>query len=149
MSSVNRLGSRLQVFEDHCILDFITLEKQGRPGAIRGYLRVKKFPEDPTLCPVSSLISYNNKVAVLAPVRETFFVSFCTPHHCVLPKTLARWTTSVLEAAGVDTAIWGAHATRSASALHHRKQMSVLQLHKLADWSCAGNVYKTFYERYL
>ena len=64
------------------------------------------------------------------------------------PKTLARWTISMLDLAGVDTSIWKSHACRSASALHHRtsRQLSCIEVHKLADWSLAGNIFKKFYE---
>ena len=45
---------------------------------------------------------------------------------------LARWTMSLLTAAGVDTT----HSARSASALHHRRHLSVLQIHRTGtQWS--------------
>ena len=77
VSSVARLGPSLRVFEvtfhflftfiytliqDHCVLDLISLEKQGRPGSVRGYLRVQKFYEDLDLCPVAALATYVNQV---------------------------------------------------------------------------------------
>ena len=80
LSSLARLGSQLLVFEvskylkhncviilkfnfqDHCILSFTSLEKQGRPGNIRGYLRVLRFIEDPNLCPVEALVCYHEQV---------------------------------------------------------------------------------------
>lgn len=133
------------------MLDLVDLEKQGRPGHVRGYLRVQQFPHDQALCPVAALVVYCNKVSTLSPDRNSLFVSFCKPHACVSPKTLARWTISMLDLAGVDTSIWKSHACRSASALHHRtsRQLSCIEIHKLADWSLAGNIFKKFYERYL
>lgn len=83
------------------------------------------------------------------PARETFFVSYCKPHACVSAKTLSRWTVVLLSAAGIDTTVWAPHATRSAAALHHRKQLSCIELHRLADWSLASGVFKMFYERYI
>ena len=47
--------------QDHCVLSFTCLEKQGRPGHVRGYLPVQKF-EDVSLCPVSALVAYVDQV---------------------------------------------------------------------------------------
>ena len=88
-------------------------------------------------------------MSLLTHERETYFVSFCTPHACVTVQTLTRWILSLLEEAGVDTSKWKSHAVRSASALHHRRNLSVLQIQKLADWSATGGVFRTFYEKYL
>ena len=52
----------LFVFQDHAVLSFLMLEKQGRPGCVRGYLSVQKFSEDASLCPVAALVAYSNKV---------------------------------------------------------------------------------------
>ena len=78
LSSLNRLGPELLVFEvrlfnvfnqftlfclqDHCVLNFITLEKQGRPNRVRGYLRVQRFLQDTSLCPVAALVTYQAQV---------------------------------------------------------------------------------------
>ena len=89
------------------------------------------------------------QVSTLNPDRKAFFVSYCTPFACVSTQTLTRWTLSTLQAADVDTNVWKSHAIRSASVLHHRRSLSVLQIHRLADWSTASGVFKTFYEKYL
>ena len=125
-----------------------------------------RFTEDPELCPVEALVCYHNqvftmhlmynvyyypcfKVSLLNTTRSAFFVSYCTPFACVSTQSLTRWTIFLLEAAGVDTAVWKSHAMRSASALHHRRSLSVLQIHRRADWSTAGGVFRTFYEKFL
>ena len=45
------------MFQDHCILNFVCVEKQRRPDHVRGYLPVQKL-EDASLCPVSALVAY-------------------------------------------------------------------------------------------
>ena len=54
-----------QLFQDHCIIDLLSLEKHSRSSNVRGYLSVKKFHEDPSLCPVEALVSYSNKVTTV------------------------------------------------------------------------------------
>ena len=51
--------------QDHCVINLIHLEKQSRPGKVRGHVRVQKFHEDPSLCPVAAVMCYNNKVKQL------------------------------------------------------------------------------------
>lgn len=150
MSSLSRLGPDLRIlFKDHAVLTLSALEKQARPSHVRGYLRVHRFSEDPSLCPVAALTTYCDQISRLNPSRAALFASFCAPYDVVTPQTLARWTVALLTAAGVDTSVWKSHSARSASALHHRRHLSVLQIHRLADWSSSSGVFKTFYERFL
>ena len=61
-------------FQDHCILTFTSLEKQGRPGNVRGYLRVLRFNQDPSLCPVAALVTYHNQVCLLCNHLKCVFL---------------------------------------------------------------------------
>ena len=49
--------------QDGLIVPFGDLEKQGRPGKVRGFVQLIKFEEMPSLCPVSSLLSYLSHVS--------------------------------------------------------------------------------------
>ena len=51
------------MFQDHCILNFVCLEKQRRPDHVRGYLPVQKL-EDASLCPVAALVAYVDQVCI-------------------------------------------------------------------------------------
>ena len=50
-------------FQDHVIIDLTDLEKTSRPGNIRGHLRIQKFCDDSSLCPMEALIEYFNRVS--------------------------------------------------------------------------------------
>ena len=79
VSSCARLGPDLLVYkvikclfyfhhykfyiQDHVIVNLVSLEKQSRPGNIRGYLRIQNFIEDLHLCPMAALVEYNNRVS--------------------------------------------------------------------------------------
>ena len=54
---------------DSVVLHLHALEKQGRPGNLRGFFTVEKF-EDPHLCPVAAIIEYNHRVS---PVHLSIF----------------------------------------------------------------------------
>ena len=81
---------------------------------------------------------------------DALFLSLVPPHKPVVAGTLARWLARVLEMAGVDTAVFAPHATRSASAAYLKtvKRLSVKAICKIADWSSLSPVFKKFYDRY-
>ena len=66
VSSVARLGPTVTEKLDHVILHLFTLEKQGRPGNVRGYIPIPKF-EDPLLCPARTIIYYVDKASLSFP----------------------------------------------------------------------------------
>ena len=57
--------TNISSLQDHCVINLTSLEKQSRPGHVRGYLRVQKFSEDPELCPSQTLSEYFTKVSFL------------------------------------------------------------------------------------
>jgi len=149
MNSAANLGREFLVFKDHCVINLTSLEKQSRPGHVRGYLRVQKFSEDPELCPSQTLSEYFTKTRELNPNATSFFVSLQKPHSGVTSQTLARWTTELLTAAGIDTSIFSPHATRSAAGALLSRKLTSVQICKLADWSTSSGVYEKFYNLYV
>ena len=91
LSSMGRLGPQLLVYEvimiklavthvysyfqDHCVLSLTSLEKQGRPGSVRGYLRIQRFNEDPLLCPVAALVEYDRQVLPVWVIKSSCIIS--------------------------------------------------------------------------
>ena len=81
----------------------------------------------------------------------SFFVALVKPHKSVTSQTLAKWMKSTLTAAGVDINVWKPHAVRSAAAAHLKldKNLDLVQLCKLADWSNVSGTFEKFYHRYV
>ena len=46
------------------MVDLLCLEKQGRPGHVRGFVSVNRFTDEPKLCPVAALTEYSLRVSV-------------------------------------------------------------------------------------
>ena len=113
-------------------------------------MNVKTFTDDPLLCPVLSLTDY---LARTTQFRETdggkHFLSYIKPHKAVAAQTLVRWMREVLKAAGIDTAMFFQHSTRSASAAYLRKQRAatVKQICQAAHWSQKSGTFRKFYDR--
>ena len=74
VSSLARLGPLVTEHRDHVTLHLHSLEKQGRPGRVRGYIAVQRF-EDPTLCPASAILAYRDKV-------NTYVTCFSLYNYC-------------------------------------------------------------------
>ena len=55
------------------IIHLTTLEKQSRPNNIRGFLRIQRFCNDVSLCPMAALIEYFNRVSVCWPNLNIFY----------------------------------------------------------------------------
>ena len=114
-------------------------------------MNVLAFPESPSICPVLSLETYLGRTAPLRhPEANRMFISQRKPHEPVKAQTLARWMTNIMAAAGVDTAMFKQHSTRSASAAwleKGTKSMSVAQICKHAQWSNLTTTYRKFYHK--
>ena len=65
VSSISRLGPVVSEHRDHVITHLHHLEKQARPGSVRGFIPIRKFPEDLHLCPAAALLEYCTRVSNL------------------------------------------------------------------------------------
>ena len=109
------------------------------------------FPEQPSICPVLSLKDYLVRTAPLRAVDAKYmFIQLRKPYKSVSSQTLARWITSIMADAGVDTTTFRQHSTRSASAAwleSGTKKMSVAQICKQGQWYSLTTTYRKLYHR--
>lgn len=137
------------------------LVKTSRPGGLQPVLVLPRYPQDTNLCVVTTLHKYIDMTQNMVGLSrdKKLFVSFARPHKAVSKDTIARWIRTVMGLAGIDTAKFKAHSTRSAStsaALRHKVPIDTVL--KTAGWSNAGTFArfynkkvedKTFYGRML
>ena len=125
--------------------------QHSRPKTIRGHADVMSFPEQPSFCPVLSLKDYLVRTAPLHAVDTKYmFIQFRKPYKSVSSQNLARWITSIMADAGVDTTMFPHHSTHSASAAwleSGTKKMSVAHICKQGQWSSLTTTYRKFYHR--
>ena len=109
------------------------------------------FPESPSIYPVLSLKDYLVRTAPLCAVdAQHMFIQLRQPHKSVSSQTLARWITSMMADAGVDTSSFHQHSTRSALAAWLEtgtKKMSVAQICRNAQWSNLTTTYRKLYHK--
>ena len=123
------------------------LAKQSRQGKPIAEFFFPSFPENPTLCPVSSLNVYLSKTKPLRGEEPRLFISFIKPHKAVTSSSIARWLKTTLEEAGIDTAVFGAHSTRGASSSAAAiAGITTADILKAANWS-SESVFQKFYHK--
>ena len=87
------------------------------------------------------------KPNICVEVRTRLFISFVKPHKAVTSSSITRWLRTVLEEAGIDSSIFGAHSTCGAStSAAARGGVTLEDILKAANWS-SESVFQRFYHK--
>lgn len=114
---------------------FSELLKQSRPNYHLQPLLLEEFAACKELCVVSYLRIYISKTRVINAHSSRLFVSYKKPHKAVSRDTIARWIRTALAMCGIDTAIFKAHSTRTASSSKSAKFLPIEKVLKAGGWS--------------
>ena len=125
------------------------LAKQSRQGKPRAEFFFPAFPSNSRLCPQQTLRAYEQRTESFRTggneEQTRLFLAVVRPHKPVCSSTLARWLKSLLDKAGIDTSIFKAHSTRSATASAAANTgITTGDILKAADWS-SETVFTKFY----
>lgn len=107
-------------------------------------------PDRPNICPVRALRAYLNQTATLRGSdvhRESLWLSERRPHLPLSSKSISARVLSVMQAAGIDTSLYKAHAVRVAAvakAMESGVPLDDVLVH--GRWR-SENVFRVFYER--
>ena len=124
-----------------------TVAKQSRQGTKIAEFFFPSFPRNRKICPVRSINCYLDRTLRLRGGEPKLFLSFIKPHKPVTSTTIARWLRTVLEQAGIDSAVFGAHSTRGASSsAAARGGITTEDILKAANWS-SESVFQRFYHK--
>ncbi|KAM4696339.1 LOW QUALITY PROTEIN: uncharacterized protein WCC33_015103 [Rhinophrynus dorsalis] len=104
------------------------------------------FPSQPQLCVVKCLQEYEKRTAPHRnPKWSQLLISFRTPFLPVSAATLARWVRWIMQLAGINIALFGAHSSRGAMASMALQSGGRLEdILRAADWS-RESTFKEFY----
>ena len=110
-----------------------------------------KYSECEKLCVLRCLQCYIMRTDLFRPARDSnianqLLLSYHRPHHRVQTCSIAHWIKSILGSAGIDTAIFKGHSTRSASTSKARAGgVSLEEVIKMADWSGSSSFTRFYY----
>ena len=116
--------------------------KTRQPGSV---IQLTPFEEE-KLCVVTLLHQY---LAATKSVRkdDNLLISYVKPYRAVTCDTIRRWILGVMTSAGVNTSIFKAHSTRSASAsAASRNKVPIAAIMRAGMWR-SENTFSKFYNR--
>ena len=125
--------------DDKCTIYIGKLLKHSRPVELRAY------PLDSKLCVVTCLKAYLKATNNIRQDETSLFLTYQKPHKAASKDTIARWIKPTLTLAGIDTHVYGAHSTRSASTSAAARQgLPTTTILQSAGW-CSNNTFEKFY----
>ncbi len=101
--------------ESKCVFLLTSLLKTSAPNRHLTHIEFLAYPQDPKLCVINCLNAYLKRTKPHRCGTLQLFLSIQKPFKAVSCDTISRWLKSVLDMAGIDTAIFTAHSTRTAS----------------------------------
>ena len=138
----NFLTKHTSVYTFH----FAKITKTARQGRLRPPVELKSFP-DKNLCVCHCIDVYLERTKPWRKNEGQLLLSFVEPHQCITTQTVSRWIVEILTLSGIDTSIFKAHSTRSASASKASSQgISTKDILKRGHWS-KGSTFQKFYYR--
>lgn len=130
-----------------CTFSFTEHLKHSRPGKKALVLELRPYIPDRNLCVITVLKEYLGKTLSLRKNESQLLISYAKPHLAVSRDTIARWLRTIMEKAGVNTAIYKPHSTRAAvTSKAARANVPIEDILKAAGWSTAGTFGK-FYNK--
>ena len=114
--------------------------KTYRKGTVNGKdlqqkIKVKSYPANEKLCPVTTLNVYLHRLKDKR-TSSKLLVSTRKPHDQVSRATISHWLVKVMAAAGIDTAVYKSHSTRSAAVSKaFNRGASVTDILESAGWN--------------
>ena len=124
------------------------LAKQSRQGRVLKEYFFCSFPHNRELYPVDALRHYIDSTSSLRPEGSVrLFVALVKPQNPVSSSTIARWLKGMVQHAGVDKSIFGAHSVRGASSSSAAAAgVTTSNILQAADWG-SESVFRKFYYR--
>lgn len=130
-----------------CVFYIDVLLKTSRPGCHIKPIEIYRYDVDSELCPVRHVLLYVEMTKSLRKDQTQLLISYAKPHNSVTTDTLSRWLKKTMSAAGINTHVFKAHSTRSASASKAAvKGVPIDMVLSNAGWS-NENVFHRFYQR--
>ena len=121
--------------------------KTSGPGKRQPVLFLPKFTPNDKRCVYSYIEEYIDGTAILRGSQTGLFISIFKPHKVVTSSTISRWVKTGLGEAGIDTSVFAAHSTRSASSSAAKRASTPLSSILRAGTWASSSTFRLFYEK--
>ena len=133
--------------EDYYSFDLAEHIKTSTPRSPHTKIDISVYEPDSTICPLACLKAYINKTKNLRNSETKLFISYVRPHKPVSRDTISRWTKETLRICGIDTNVFTAHSTRSASVSKaNEKDVPIHEIMANAGWKSA-ETFRKYYNK--
>ena len=117
------------------------------PRSPHTMIDIAAYEPDSTICSLTCLKAYINKTKALHNNETKLFISYVRPHKAVSKDRVSRWTKDTLRLCGIDTKVFTAHSTRSASVSKaNEKDVPVQEIMAKAGWRSA-ETFRKYYNK--
>ena len=146
VSGLQHLDIRYMTKEDNNItFYFVKLHKGWHKDKPCPSLTIIGFPEDSQLCVIETLDMYLDRTKARRLGKSQLLLSFQKPYKEVVSSTISGWIKKVLKLAKIDSDIYQAHSTHSASKSNVKlKGLSLADILKTGSWS---STWQRFYNK--
>jgi hypothetical protein len=142
-----KLVMLLGLGESKCVFLLTSLLKTSAPTRHLTHIEILAYPQDPKLCVINCLNAYLTRTKSNRFGTSQLFLSVQKPFKAVSRDTISRWLKSVLDMAGIDTTIFTAHSTRTAStSCAKAKGLPSHVIMAAADWH-SESTFAKFYDK--
>ena len=137
----------MTITENKCVFRINSKIKQSKKGKHIKPIELIGFRENPNLCVVKTVNEYIKRTKTKRTDTKQLFISYQKPYKPISKDTLARWLRDVLNRAGIDTEIFGAHSTRAAStSAAVARGTPIDEVLKAAGWA-SESTFTKFYKK--
>ena len=131
--------------EDSISINITTRMKQTKGDRPAPSLFIPKLDSDPNIC-VKRCINHYIICTTMYRKAQYLLVSHVYPHNWVSTTTLSRWLCTILSEAGVDSKVFSAHSTCSASSSKAALHIPMAKVMEVVDWR-SETVFRQHYLR--
>lgn len=128
---------------------FNKLHKSWKRGKSPPTVTYQAYPQDTDLCVVKTLDEYIDRTKGWRSTKDfsQLLLSTTAPHKPVVSSTISGWLKKLLARAGIDTSVFKAHSTRSASSSKaNLGGAPITEILKRGSWS-SESTWQKFYNK--
>ena len=132
--------------EDTYYFDFVEHIKTSTPRSPHTKIDIAAYEPDSRICSLTCLKAYIKKTKVLRNTETKLFISYVRPHKLVTRDTVSRWTKETLRLSAIDTKVFTAHGTWSASVSKANERRPCSRNLAKAGWKSA-ETFRKYYNK--
>ena len=139
VNSISHLKiTNMYLTDTECTFVFDDVLKHSRPSFKEKPLVFRAFPQNPKLCPVSTLIQYLD-IRLSRSSDTALFLTTVRPYKGASGDTFAPWIKNTRQEAGINTGLYSPHSCRSAATSKaNASGTSITTILQSASWSSAS-----------